>query len=226
MEGRGAWTTRGKGNEEKLYTRLPHAPRDGADPNSLVTEEELNWYKCVNRGVTAIQRKLGIESPSGHYGWSTARKVKEFQNAKGLYADGVVGPITAEALLRPVILGNSKRMSIHPRWIFGLARQESGLDPGAQGWSTPADSGIWQFNTEYFPIEDAFNIDIAANQVCKRWSASWVKYHTSNDQLRTDCCIIQHRSPAAADHLFATGNPYNDSAKEYVDSVRSLAGSW
>lgn len=49
--------------------------------------------------VTEVQRVLGVE-PTGYYGPTTARVVREFQARNNLLADGIVGPQTRSALFR------------------------------------------------------------------------------------------------------------------------------
>lgn len=49
--------------------------------------------------VTDVQRVLGVE-PTGYYGPTTARVVREFQARNNLLADGIVGPQTRSALFR------------------------------------------------------------------------------------------------------------------------------
>ncbi|MDB9303458.1 peptidoglycan-binding domain-containing protein [Nodularia spumigena] len=49
--------------------------------------------------VTEIQRALGVE-PTGYYGPTTTRVVREFQARNYLRVDGIVGPETRSAILR------------------------------------------------------------------------------------------------------------------------------
>jgi peptidoglycan hydrolase-like protein with peptidoglycan-binding domain len=49
--------------------------------------------------VTEIQRALGVE-PTGYYGPTTTRVVREFQARNYLRVDGIVGPETRNAILR------------------------------------------------------------------------------------------------------------------------------
>jgi peptidoglycan hydrolase-like protein with peptidoglycan-binding domain len=54
--------------------------------------------KSLRRGSTGlnvayIQRFFRIK-PDGQFGPITERKVKEFQQAQGLFVDGIVGPLT------------------------------------------------------------------------------------------------------------------------------------
>lgn len=188
--------------------------------------QELTWYESVNFGVQAIQSLLGIAEPSGTFGNFTRKQIRTFQEMADITADGIVGQQTMEKMLRPVV-NAACSSDVDPQWIWGLARQESVLDPGAQGGSTPADRGIWQFNTEH-GVSPAAAHDViwAADAVCRRWRGAWRDFGGKGQELRINCSIMQHRSPLAADHLFRTGLPYGPESAEYVRSVRQLAGGW
>jgi hypothetical protein len=190
--------------------------------------EALSWYKSVNYGVLAIQKAVGVEELDGCYRWSTKKAVKQYQLDEGLYADGEVGQQTMEAILRPIIKRECEAKNIDPKWIFGIARQESALDPGAQGATTPNDLGIWQFNTSTgTPTpEQAFDIDWAADAVTDRWKAAWNSYAGKGEQIRLDCTIMQHRSPYSADYYYEHGELNTPESMEYVDDVKMLASDW
>jgi putative chitinase len=51
-----------------------------------------------NEQVKQLQAKLGLE-PVGNFGPKTEELVKKFQEAKGLPADGIVGPLTWEKIM-------------------------------------------------------------------------------------------------------------------------------
>jgi len=228
-EGRGAWTTRGKGSGLTQYGRVKGQARDGyIGYTQGMQPEEVLWYECVHAGVVALTKGIGSTEPGGVFTWATKKSVLEYQTANGLVVDGLVGQQTMKSILVPIIKRECAKEDIGPSWIYGLARQESALDPGAQGGLTPNDLGIWQFNTsDGIPTpEQAFDIDWACEAVCNRWKSAWIRYGGKGTELRIDCSIMQHRSPVAADHLYRTGEPYDDSARDYVASVRSLASDW
>lgn len=224
-EGRGAWDERGKGNGSTMYERIKDTPKDGEIPEGA-SGEELTWYESVNFGVQAIQSLLGIATPSGMFGNFTRKRIRTFQEMADITADGIVGPETMARMLRPVV-NAACGTDVDPKWIWGLARQESALDPGAQGESTPADRGIWQFNTEY-GVTPAVAHDViwAADAVCRRWRGAWRDFAGKGQELRIDCSIMQHRSPVAAQYLFDHGLPYGPDSAKYVRSVRELAAGW
>jgi peptidoglycan hydrolase-like protein with peptidoglycan-binding domain len=56
-------------------------------------------FGARNSAVTEVQRALGVQ-PTGYYGPTTVRVVREFQARNNLLVDGIVGPQTRSALLR------------------------------------------------------------------------------------------------------------------------------
>lgn len=48
--------------------------------------------------VVEVQRKVGVDTPNGTFGPKTEALVREFQRARGMVADGIVGPKTWAAL--------------------------------------------------------------------------------------------------------------------------------
>ncbi|MDP5339557.1 MAG: peptidoglycan-binding protein [Nodularia sp. (in: cyanobacteria)] len=69
--------------------------------------------------VTEVQRALGVQ-PTGYYGPTTTRVVRQFQARNNLLVDGIVGPQTRSAIFRngnqsgtggPVILSSGSRGS-------------------------------------------------------------------------------------------------------------------
>jgi hypothetical protein len=229
-EGRSAWTIRGKGVPVSFYTRRKGAPLDGQIPDYTggMDQEAVLWYTCVNYGVKAIAKAVGDTWDDGLYRWSTKKAVKKFQESNGLYADGEVGQETMRAILTPIIKRECQKRNIDPQWIYALAKQESALDPGAQGATTPNDLGIWQFNTSSGAVspENAFDIDWAAEAVCARFKACLHRYSGQGPQMRLDCSIMQHRSPYSADYYFETGELNTPESMEYVDKVKMMASDW
>lgn len=51
------------------------------------------------QAVTDVQRALGVQ-PTGYYGETTTRVVREFQSRNNLRVDGIVGPQTRNAIFR------------------------------------------------------------------------------------------------------------------------------
>jgi hypothetical protein len=231
-QGRGAWTLRGKDNGSTSYLRKWRTPRDGTIPIGL-DADATGWYESVHFGVLAMQRRLlaeGYGGPNlvtGEFGWATRRAARAYQAAKGIAGDGVVGPKTMESLVRSVIARVATLDGVDPQWIYGLAKQESGFDPGAQGWDTPYDRGVWQFNTSLgtVTVEDATDIDTACELVTDRFARAWKQYKGQGKDRRIDCSILQHRSPVAADMLFRSNMIAAENAT-YIANVRSFAALW
>ncbi|MDB9375730.1 peptidoglycan-binding domain-containing protein [Nodularia sphaerocarpa] len=71
--------------------------------------------------VTEIQRALGVE-PTGYYGPTTARVVREFQARNNLPVDGIVGTQTRNAILR-----NSNQSGIGRPVILSLGARGSAV---------------------------------------------------------------------------------------------------
>lgn len=232
--GRSAWTTKGKDNGLTYYA-MPNKtlPKDGTIPDGL-TAESQQWYVCVNLGVLAIKTLLADEgflipeAVDGIFGPRARKAVKLYQEANNIFAGGNVGTTTMTSLLRPVITAEALTKVIDPQWIYALARQESGLDPGAQGWSTPHDRGIWQFNTLVGPETPQTAADIlhAADAVSRRWKQSFDKYQGKGADLRIDCSILQHRSPVGADYLYEHGVTLGPESDLYIKNVRAFATQW
>lgn len=227
LHGRGAWTTYGKANGSLYYAYLPPNPRDGDNP----TDMPDMWVDRVRRGVAGLQRLLAEQGStvevSGRFGKATHDAVIAFQQRANLNSEGYVGAHTMEALLRPVMLSVAVEVKVHPRWLYGFCHQESGFDPGAQGWENTPDSGLAQFNVANgsVTLDEAYRPRRALTLLAQRWSQSLVKYEHENRRLTLDCAIAQHRSPAAADLWFQNGFG-TGSIVDYVHNVRGFAQEW
>jgi hypothetical protein len=83
--------------------------------------------------VKKLQSKLRVRPVSGYYGSKTARKVKFFQQRKGLTADGVAGPATLRALglVRASSNSGSGGSVKLPAVLKRIAKCESGGNPRA-----------------------------------------------------------------------------------------------
>ena len=73
-------------------------PTKGGDTDLNVFVQKLQALLAV-AGLIAANTFDSNHVPDGKFGPGTERAVKDFQTAKGLAADGVVGPITWRALL-------------------------------------------------------------------------------------------------------------------------------
>jgi peptidoglycan hydrolase-like protein with peptidoglycan-binding domain len=82
--------------------------------------------------VRRVQRALHVTPVDGAFGPQTERAVKRFQREKGLAADGIVGPITRQALgLEPFRSSSLRRGVRLPRALRRIAECESGGNPRA-----------------------------------------------------------------------------------------------
>lgn len=239
--GRGAWTRRGKMNGTGSYARIKGKIRDGVMPDGLPPDpygyEPVSlhsWFESVHYGVKAIQTLLNTHGwdveITGEYRTETRLAVVEYQTLNGnLYPDGIVGPLTSQALLRPVASMAAASIKIHPKWLWGLGTQESGFDKGAQGWSTNFDYGWQQHNTSDGKptIEQAMDPEFAALESAERFLIARDETYAGKGRERAiDCAIMQHRSPVAAQHLYDTGEPLGPESAEYVSNVRDYADDW
>lgn len=233
--GRGAFTERGHFHGLDWYTRLKGDQKDGhvPEPEQGFNGLEIEWFRCVRYGVVTIQKELhklhllDEAEITGLFGWKTRHAVENYQRAMGIEPSGMVGGLTMGRLLRPYFADYGGRFNINPKWIYGVARQESNFDPGAQGAWTPDDRGIFQFNTSNsLTVEEAFDFVLALDTFCRRWKYASRRYDGKGTELRVDCCIIQHRSPVAADYQFEHGEPYGPESAKYISDVRNFAEQW
>lgn len=231
--GRGAWTSIGKDNGESYYKYTKNKPLDGSDPDKSLSHE------AVHLGVKAIQQRLvdiGYDSKirkndfvvDGVFGRKTRRLVKMFQSDNGIYAGGAVGPTTSSRLWHGAIADQGQTFRFDPAYIYGIMLQESGGDPGAVGWFTPGDRGLYQYNTLVHDItyEQAHDYMWATEAVFARFNNAWHKYRGRGMALKVSCSIAQHNAPAWADQWFATGQPPNDRIENYVGRVLANAAKF
>jgi resuscitation-promoting factor RpfB len=100
----------------------------GASASGEVALERGDRGEAVKR----LQTALGVTPVDGVFGAVTERAVKDFQRSKGLVADGVVGPLTREALgLEPFSSSTVRRGTRVPLMLRLIAKCESGGDPTA-----------------------------------------------------------------------------------------------
>ncbi|MEA2449177.1 MAG: resuscitation-promoting factor RpfB [Thermoleophilaceae bacterium] len=79
--------------------------------------------------VKQLQTRLRVRPASGYYGSRTARKVKFFQQDRGLRADGIAGPATLRAL--GLLASESRSGTSVPAVLKKIAQCESGGNPRA-----------------------------------------------------------------------------------------------
>jgi len=87
---------------ERLYSGVPEV---------ILPGEAVTWPNSIHPGdqdeAIAVMKGLliatGFPTRGERYGRRVQRRVKQFQESTGLTADGVVGPLTQEALTRAVL---------------------------------------------------------------------------------------------------------------------------
>lgn len=231
-EGRGAWTTIGKPNGQKVYVYSSMATRDG-----LNADQDLS-HLAVNYGVKAIQRRLnylgfrywGVSKipVNGLFGPVTRHCLKRFQKENGLSSDGVFGPKTAAVFWKPLVRQVSARVNnVRPDILWGQMQLESAGDPGAVSRKyDPAkgpDLGLCQINLYYNPevsIDEAFYPGFAVEWSARKVKQAYNEFAGKGRQLREDCTIAQHNSPQKADQWFETGSPPDEQIANYVRLVK------
>ena len=224
--GRGAFTSVGKDNGEDYYSFVKGSPLDGSSP-----EKGFN-YEAVNLGVKSIEDRLVALGYSvkvdGIYGPKVKAAVRSFQKSNGLSVDGRVGRITGPLLFREVIASVATSYSFDPALVYGIMKMESGGDPGAVGWLTPGDRGLFQFNTLVHDItyQQAHDYDWATETMFFRFNRAWSDYKGKGPDLRINCSILQHKSPVAADQWFETGVSPGPVSEDYVSKVRAFARTY
>lgn len=221
--GRGAWSATGKDNGSRYYTYVAGKPIDGAQPFRDVN------YQAVNFGVKAIQSRVnsyGGYSPSlivdGVYGKGTAAGVKWLQGRLGLHADGVVGPATAKAMFKDLLIWSGGVHHVPASQLHGFVMLESGYDPGAVGTVASADRGLNQINENAHPdITDdkAFDPTFSIDYTAKRLAAARVHFSGKSVELKNYCAIAQHNNPLNAKQWYESGSPPNERIAKYVDLV-------
>lgn len=224
MAGAGAW------QRPKWYDKNTV----GTNITVGVDDADRHRIRWAARGIEAELQYQGYLDPSvtpdGVFHDKTDAAIKHFQQAHGLEADGAVGPLTAQALFRPVIIfeENMGRVQIPGHYLHGQIKQESYYDPGAEGTATDngIDRGIGQLNSEANPGVTAAmaysNPRLGIAMMAARLRES--RRHETDeksyaDQGRWDCAILDWNSPHNADILFDTGKYPTQQAYDYVTHI-------
>lgn len=230
--GRGAWTSTGKDNLNKAYVYLAGKPLDGhRETNDSFPDFN---YEAVNLGVMAIQNRINALGytpalvPDGVFGPATSRAAHWVQEKLDVTPDGAVGPNTARALWRPMVAKAESAALLPKHILWGVARHESLLDPGAVGVSTPADRGLVQFNTNFssVTIKQAHDPIYALSHAGTRLQAAMAKYNAKGADLQLKCTIASWNAPAWANDWYNTGAAPNDKIAKYVVNVLTQAATF
>lgn len=186
-------------------------------------DQRVRWANIAIQ--TELIRQGFMEPPgyalNGGVGPRYDAAIKAFQRSVALKADGRLGPKTAGRLWFQLFSWWQIALGIPDNLLMGLARLESGFDPGAVGTVDERDRGIGQFNRRWWPLvsdEMAFSdvpgcIALAANNLmeAKKRYGTW------------DCAIAAHNNPAKAKKWLETGEPPDEQIASYVRLVRKYA---
>jgi len=223
VKGRGAFTSVGKDNGKSWYSFVRKQPIDGSNPTASFNHE------AVHLGVKSIEKRLndlGFDLvEDGTYGVKVKRAVKQFQSENGLYVSGEVGYSTGPELWRTHIESVGESYKYPAKYVWGTMKQESAGDPGAVGYDTPGDRGLFQFNTLVHEVtyEEAHDFEWATEAAFTRFQRAWNKYAGKGPELRVNCTILQHKSPHSADVWFNTEASPGPVSDDYVSKVKAFA---
>jgi hypothetical protein len=131
-------------------------------------------------GLYAVKKELvyngfaiGIDVREPVFCSSTLKQTIDFQKARDLDPDGLIGPITAAALFDARTREIEKRFGIKNNWLLKLKNARSQNDPVAQG---PQDEeGLVQVELHFNPsisIEDAWDPAWALDYGVRRLKAA------------------------------------------------------
>lgn len=236
VPGRGAWTRKGGLLPIRPTSTNPY----GFYRAALAGETPVGaaWVRGTDKSDSAhsvwaavceLQKRLGFTGADvdGWLGAKTGEAILARQKALGLTADGIAGPGTMEALLRPEIEAVARRYAIPAYALGGISFHESGADLAAVGVNG-VDHGGMQINLQAHEatvtwaqaMDYAFALDWSARdlkRVIDRWTGK-----TKADPV--DIAIANHNSPRAAQQWAIAGQPVPDPSRsfpieQYVDDV-------
>lgn len=218
LYGRGAWTSNGMGNNGRYYMLVSSGVQVGSH---AVTNPALdlacNDYRAVNWGVKQIQTRCNElvkqATPLVVDGWFGARTdtaVRAMQQRLGVNPDGQVGPATAKAMWRPLVVMSEGANGLNNNYLGGIMSHESLYDPGAVGSITPGDKGLLQWHNQAYA--QSFDYHWSIPQGALRFATAWRAYAGKGEDLQIACSIGQHNSPTQADAAYVAGKVPEDTA--------------
>lgn len=218
--------------------RVPGGYRQGM----AHADDERVRYVVAGLQNDLVRRNL-LAKPTnpfpGEWGSKTTAAMKTFQTSYGLEADGVYGPKSARMWFNPFFVWWENVLKIPERLLYGQSYSESMLDPGAQGYDTPLDRGLCQFNLTAHPdMTDAICYGDAPLCIQRaadlfdtaRTKAAQLSGKPLDSRLVLDCAIANHNNPALAQQWASSGSPPVVASRsfqiaEYVDAVRTAAAT-
>lgn len=230
--GRGAWTRIGKPNGSTNYTYVEAKPGETAPPVDGRLLDDDN-HRAVHLAVKhSIQPAIGLPAAQcdGRIGPGTAAQIKRWQAANGLVADGFFGRKSAAKAFRPLVETAARAAGIPAAHLHAIIAHESAYDPGAVGYTTPADRGLAQVSLIHhgpgtpdgFTQAQVHTASWAIDYNAARLAAARRLFGaTSADtrDVRVRAALLEHNNPVNARHLAATGEYRTSQARAYVEAV-------
>jgi hypothetical protein len=178
--------------------------------------------KSIEQRLNDLGYNLVVD---GTYGPKVKRAIKDFQGRNGISKVGNVGVITGPALWHDYIWEAGLNFNFKTEYVWGIMRQESGGDPGAVGYDTPGDRGLFQFNTlvHDITVEQAHDFHYATDAMFTRFNSAWNRYKGKGPELRENCAILQHKSPVSAEQWWETGESPGPVSSDYVSKVKAFS---
>lgn len=214
--GRGAWSTKGMPiNGTRYYqylTPVGIGSQASHGPDFLAT----------HYAVLAIQKRINalgyMPKLAEHavFDAPTDLGVRWAQKLLGLTIDGQFGPKSALAFFWPVVRALTEPNVQLAHTVGGIARHESGWDPGAVGEEDPDDHGLVQINrpaNKNITLRQAYNPNFAFQYCANRIEAALKTFG------RLDIAICSYASPQWAQDWAKTGHSPNQAMTDYTNFV-------
>jgi hypothetical protein len=222
VPGRGAWrltggllTARPASTSRVGYYRLATAGEAPVGSAWARTTDPVRTYStwAVHLAVRALQRLAGLTGATvdGWHGPVTDAAVRALQNRVKVTVDGIAGPATMRAALKPLIADIADGYRVPTGLIGGLAVIESALDPGAVG-TNGADSGLVQINRAAgahpeVAAPDAFDPPFALQWAAQQLRGVHDQWSGETTADPWDIAVANHNSPQLATQWARTGTP-------------------